>query len=59
MRSKAIDFLKAMAIIGVLQNHLPVVARIYDATYSLFAVSLFVIMGGGNIGSFIRWEKYI
>lgn len=46
MRSKAIDFLKAMAIIGVLQNHLPVVARIYDATYSLFAVSLFVIMGG-------------
>lgn len=54
MRQKWIDCLKAAAMIAVLQNHLPGVARIYDALYSAFAVSLFVILGGGNSGNFIE-----
>lgn len=46
MRQKWIDFLKAIAMIAVLQNHLPQETRLYNGLYSIFSVSLFVLCGG-------------
>lgn len=46
MRKKWIDFLKAIAMVAVIQNHLPSEARLYEVLYSIFSVSLFVLLGG-------------
>ena len=46
MRQKWIDFLKTLAMIAVLQNHLPQEARLYNVLYSIYSVSLFVLCGG-------------
>ncbi|MCM1121595.1 MAG: acyltransferase [Eubacterium sp.] len=46
MREQWIDFLKTLAMIAVLQNHLPENAQLYNISYSVFSVSLFVLCGG-------------
>lgn len=54
MRKKWVDFLKAIAMIAVLQDHLPA-AKLYNWRYSIFSVSLFVLLGG--ITAAISLEK--
>lgn len=46
MRQKWIDFLKALAMIAVLQNHLPYEAKLFNDVYFIYSVSLFVLCGG-------------
>lgn len=46
VRFQWLDFIKAIAIIAVLQNHLPAEAKLCNELYSIFSVSLFVLCGG-------------
>lgn len=36
MRQRWIEFLKTLAMIAVLQNHLPQEVRLYDVAYSIY-----------------------
>ena len=56
MREKWIDFLKAVATIAVVQNHLPRAIRLNATTYIIFSVSLFILLGGGTAAISLEHE---
>lgn len=57
MRQNWIDFLKALAMIAVLQNHLPRETRLYCVEYSIYSVSLFVLCGGVVAATSLETQK--